>query len=82
MARFLIVIEKAGENYSAYAPDLPGCVAVGDTLAEVEQNMAAAMRMHIEGMIKDNEPVPVPQSTACYIEIASPDFTTRIVPIL
>jgi predicted RNase H-like HicB family nuclease len=82
MARFLIVIEKASSNYSAYAPDLPGCVAVGDTLAEVEQNMAEAMHMHIEGMREDSEPVPVPQSTACYIEIAPPDFTTRIVPIL
>lgn len=80
MARFLIIIEKTGENYSAYAPDLPGCIAVGDTLAEVEQNMAAAMRMHMEGMMEDNEPVPVPQSTACYIEISVPDLTTRIIP--
>jgi len=82
MARFLIVIEKASEIYGAYAPNLPGCVAVGDTLAAVEQNMAAAMRMHIEGMLEDNEPVPVPQSTACYVEISLPDVTARTIPIV
>lgn len=81
MYRFLVVSEKAESNYNAYSPDLPGCVATGDTLEEVEQSMATALRMHIEGMIEDKEPVPVPQSAACYVKISVPDLTTRTLPI-
>ena len=55
MYRFLIVIEKGDQNYGAYSPDLPGCVAVGDTIEEVEQSMQEAIRMHLEGMIEDHE---------------------------
>lgn len=62
MYRFSVVIEKARGNYSAYSPDLPGCIAVGDTLEEVQQNMEEAIRIHIEGMIEDHESIPVPQS--------------------
>ena len=53
MHRFLIVIEDAGENYSAYSPDLPGCVATGATREETEQNMYGAIQMHIEGLVDD-----------------------------
>lgn len=60
--QFLVIFEKYAEHYGASAPDLPGCVAVGDTLEEVKQ----AMR-------EDNEPIPPPQSTACYIEITVPN---------
>lgn len=73
MYRYLIIIEKGEENYGAYSPDLPGCVAVGDTVEEVERNMREAIKMHIRGMIEDHEPIPVPQSTAEYVDIALPD---------
>lgn len=73
MYRFLIVIEKENGHYGAYSPDLPGCVAVGDTLEEVQRNMQGAIRMHIKGMLEDNEPIPVPQSHVEYMEISIPD---------
>jgi predicted RNase H-like HicB family nuclease len=62
MHRFLIVIEDAGENYSAYSPDLPGCIATGSTREETEQNMYQAIQLHIDGLIEDG--LPIPQSTA------------------
>ncbi len=73
MYRFLVIFEKGVTNYGAYAPDLPGCVAVGDTLEEVQRNMEGAIRMHIKGMLADNEPIPVSQSSFQYMEIALPD---------
>lgn len=73
MYRFLIIIENENGHYGAYAPDLPGCVAVGDSLEEVENNMQGAIRMHIKGMVADNEPIPVPHSSIKYIEISIPD---------
>lgn len=69
MHRFLIVIEKAGKNYSAYSPDLPGCVATGETREEVEQNMYDAIEMHVEGLIEDNITVPEPHAVAEYLVI-------------
>jgi predicted RNase H-like HicB family nuclease len=65
--KFLIVIEKANGNYSAYAPDLPGCVATGRTNAEAERNISDAIEMHIKGLIEDSLPVPESQATAEYI---------------
>ncbi len=73
MYRFLIIIEKGRENYGAYSPDLPGCVAVGDTVEEVERNMQEAIKMHLPGMIEDHEPIPAPQTIAHYMDIALPD---------
>lgn len=58
MYRFLIVIEKANNNYSAYSPDLPGCVATGATHENAERNMYEAIEMHIEGLLEDNLPIP------------------------
>ncbi|MBV9228687.1 MAG: type II toxin-antitoxin system HicB family antitoxin [Chloroflexi bacterium] len=55
---FIIIIEKGDENYGAYSPDLPGCVAVGDTVEEVERNMQKAIKWHLQGMIEDHEPIP------------------------
>ena len=72
MHRYLVIIEKGIENYGAYSPDLPGCVAVGDTIEDVEKNMREAIIMHIEGMIEDNEPIPLPQNTAEYMDIPVP----------
>ncbi len=60
--QFAIVIEKAEGNYSAYAPDLPGCIAVGDTLEEVEQSMKEAIEFHLEGL--QQEGLPLPESTS------------------
>ncbi|MEO7189728.1 MAG: type II toxin-antitoxin system HicB family antitoxin [Vicinamibacterales bacterium] len=56
MHRFPIVIEEAGENFSAYSPDLPGCVATGATREETERRMYEAIELHIEGLIEDNRP--------------------------
>ena len=53
MYRYLIIIEKGDQNYGAYSPDLPGCVAVGDTVEEVQKNMQEAIKMHLKGMIED-----------------------------
>jgi len=66
--RYAIVIEKAEGNYSAYVPDLPGCVATGATVPEVEQEMREAMRFHIDGLKEDGLPVPQPTSMAEYVE--------------
>ena len=69
MHKFLIVIEKAEDNYSAYAPDLPGCIATGETIEEAEKNMYEAIEMHIKGLVEDNSPIPEPHATAEYIVI-------------
>ncbi len=69
MYRFLIVIEKANGNYSAYCPDLPGCVATGKTQGEAERNMHEAVKMHIEGMIEDKMTIPENVTLAEYIAI-------------
>ena len=70
MYRFLIVIEKANGNYSAYCPDLPGCVATGKTREETERNMHEAVQMHIEGMIEDKMAIPENVTLAEYIAVA------------
>jgi len=67
--RFLVVIEKANGNYSAYAPDLPGCVATGATREETEQNMREAIKIHIQGLIEDNLPIPESNSFAEYVAV-------------
>ena len=68
MMRYAVVIEKAGDNYSAYVPDLPGCIATGDTVAEVEVEMREAIRFHIDGLKQDGLPVPPPTVMAEYLE--------------
>jgi predicted RNase H-like HicB family nuclease len=70
MYRFLIVIEKANGNYSAYCPDLPGCVATGKTREETEHNIHAALEMHIHGMLEDKLPIPESVALAEYIAVA------------
>jgi predicted RNase H-like HicB family nuclease len=66
--RYAVVIEKAGENYSAYVPDLPGCIATGNTVADVEREIRDAMRFHVDGLREDGLPVPEPVSLAEYVE--------------
>ena len=70
MYRFLIVIEKANGNYSAYCPDLPGCIATGKTREETERNMHMSVQMHLEGMIEDKLMIPENDTLAEYIAIA------------
>lgn len=69
--RYAIVVEKAGNNYSAYVPDLPGCVATGATVEEAENEIREAIGFHIEGLIEDGLPVPQPASIVEYLEIAA-----------
>jgi predicted RNase H-like HicB family nuclease len=66
--RYAVVIEKAGDNFSAYVPDLAGCVATGATVAEVEAEIRTAIRFHIDGLREDGLPVPEPMSLAEYVE--------------
>ena len=68
--RYAIVIEKAQGNYSAYVPDLPGCVAVAETRQEVEQLIKEAIALHLQGMREDGDPIPEPVTTATVIEAA------------
>jgi predicted RNase H-like HicB family nuclease len=67
--RYAVVIEKANGNYSAYVPDLPGCVATGDTVTIVEAEIREAIRFHIDGLKADNLPIPGPTSIADYVEV-------------
>ena len=66
--RYAVVIEKAGDNYSAYVPDLPGCIATGATVADTETEIRDAIRFHIEGLREDGLPVPEAVSIAEYVE--------------
>jgi predicted RNase H-like HicB family nuclease len=66
--RYAVVIEKADGNYSAYVPDLPGCIATGETVAAVESEIRDAIRFHVEGLRQDGLPVPAPTSIAEYVE--------------
>jgi predicted RNase H-like HicB family nuclease len=68
MKRYAVVIEKTDGNYSAYVPDLPGCVATGGSVEAIEDEIRAAIRLHIEGLEADGLAVPEPTSIAEYIE--------------
>ncbi len=70
MHRFLIVIEKANKNYSAYSPDLPGCVATGKTREQATRNMYQAVEMHVRGMMEDKLPVPKSHAFAKYVAVS------------
>lgn len=65
--RYAVVIERAAGNYSAYVPDLPGCVATGDSVAQVESEIRDAIRFHIDGLKEDGLPVPAATSLAEYV---------------
>jgi predicted RNase H-like HicB family nuclease len=66
--RYAVIIEKADGNYSAYVPDLPGCVATGETLESVEGEIREAIRFHLDGLEEDGLPVPAPSSIIEYVE--------------
>jgi predicted RNase H-like HicB family nuclease len=63
--------ENAGKNYSAYSPDLPGCIATGATQEETERNMYEAIRLHLEGMREDGAAIPTSQSFAEYLVVGA-----------
>ena len=67
--RYAVVIEKADGNYSAYVPDLPGCVATGATASAAEENVRAAIRFHIDGLKEDRLPIPEPSTIAEYVDV-------------
>ncbi len=69
MRRFLIVVEKAKANYSAYSPDLPGCVATGRTRDQATRRMHEAVELHLRGLREDRLPIPKPSSSAEYIAV-------------
>ena len=66
--RYAVVIEKAGDNYSAFVPDLPGCIATAATVAEIEVEIRDAVRFHIDGLREDKLPVPPATTLANYVE--------------
>ena len=69
--RYAVVIEKASNNFSAYVPDLPGCVATGDTVEEVEGLIREAITLHMKSLREDGLPVPSPSSHVEYVEAAA-----------
>ena len=68
--RYAIVVERAVNNYSAYVPDLPGCVATGTTMEETEQLIREAIELHLTGLREDGLPIPQPSSQVDYVEVA------------
>lgn len=68
--RYVMIIEKGERNYSAYLPDLPGCITTGKTLEEVKQRMREAVALHLRGMREDGLPIPAPTSQVEYVESA------------
>jgi predicted RNase H-like HicB family nuclease len=69
--RYAIVIEKAESNYSAYVPDLPGCVATGATAEEAEAQIREAIAFHLDGLREDGTPIPPPASRVDYVDVAA-----------
>ncbi|MDG6220350.1 MAG: type II toxin-antitoxin system HicB family antitoxin [Candidatus Thermoplasmatota archaeon] len=76
MYKLLIVIEKSETGYSAYSPDLPGCVATGKTAEEAEKQMYEAVEMHIQGMLEDGLPIPKPNASSVHAIISTPETQT------
>ena len=71
MSRYLVIIEESATGFSAFLPDLPGCVATGATRDEVENAMKEGVEFHLEGLRESGDPVPPPRSTAAYVEVAA-----------
>jgi len=67
--RYLVVVEKGPDNYSAYLPDVPGCVATGKSVEETLQLLSEALELHLAGLKEDGLPIPLPTTTAEYIEV-------------
>jgi predicted RNase H-like HicB family nuclease len=71
MKEYLVIYERAGRNYSAYAPDLPGCVAAGDTIEETERLMREAIELYIVSLRETRQPLPEPTTTAKPVMVAA-----------
>ncbi|MEO8223544.1 MAG: type II toxin-antitoxin system HicB family antitoxin [Gammaproteobacteria bacterium] len=69
--RYAIVIETAGANFSAYVPDLPGCVATGASLEEADRSIREAIKFHLDGLREDGAPIPLPSSWVDYVDVAA-----------
>jgi len=69
--RYLVIVEQGSNNYAAYSPDLPGCVATGKTREETLENMRTAMEMHLAGLAEDGAVAPEPSTTAEYVLVSS-----------
>ena len=69
MRKYAVVIERGPNNYSAYVPDLPGCITTGKTLDEIKTNIREAIELHLEGLMEDGSPVPEPSSVAIEVEL-------------
>ncbi len=88
-AKFLVIVEKGDKNFSAYSPDLPGCIATGTSVDGTLAEMRVAIEFHLDGMIENGEELPVPRTLSTYIretdEIAPDDILTTIeaeIPLL
>ncbi len=71
MKRYAIVVERAASNYAAYVPDLPGCVATGETVEATERLLRTAIELHVAGLREDGLPVPQPSSVVDYLEVSA-----------
>lgn len=80
MKRFLVIIEEGDSNLSAYSPDLPGCIATGETYDETLQNMYEAIEFHLEAMVEDGEPLPQSLSMAAYLTLPEPTVPMTAIP--
>jgi predicted RNase H-like HicB family nuclease len=69
MQKYLVIFEKAKENYSAYSPDLPGCIATGKTRKETKKNIKEAINLHLDGLKEDGLPLPEPSTFTEYVEV-------------
>lgn len=69
---YAIVIEQSADGYGAYVPDLPGCVAVGDPVAEVQELIREAIALHLKAMREDGDPIPAPATRVGYVQVAAP----------
>jgi predicted RNase H-like HicB family nuclease len=69
--KYLVVIEETSTGYSAFSPDVPGCIATGATQDEVRKCMQEALEFHVEGLRADGERVPRPTTSSCYVEVAA-----------
>jgi len=69
--RYAVVIENAGANFSAYVPDLPGCVATGGSISDISDAIRQAIMFHIEGLRAEGAPIPAPSSKVDYVEVAA-----------
>lgn len=67
--KYLVLVEKAPNNYSAYLPDVPGCVTVGESIEEVKANIAEALTLHFDGLHTDGDEIPQPQTEALYVDL-------------